>query len=264
MKLTSRLLAALLAGAIATAAVAADPANVAVVNGVAIPQAKLDAQLKAMVARGQKDSPELRNAIKDSLITGALVEQEAVKKGLDKTPDVQAELEVARQSVLFRAYVQDYIKGHPVADADVKAEYDKFKAAQSQQGKEYRARHILVKDEKTAKDLLSQLKKGAKFDQLATKYSEDKGSAAKGGDLDYSNPGNYVKPFADALTKLQKGQITAEPVKTEYGYHIIKLEDVRESPVPSLDEMKPQIAQFLQQKQLESLMRDLRGKAKVE
>ncbi|MBB5016958.1 peptidyl-prolyl cis-trans isomerase C [Chitinivorax tropicus] len=268
MKLTTRLIVAMTAGALAAAAVAEEskPANgnVAVVNGVAIPQAKLDAQLKVLAARGQKDSPELRNAVKDSLITGMLIEQEAAKKGLDKAPEVQAELEVARQGVLFRAFVQDYFKSHPVADAEIKAEYDKFKEQQSANGKEYRARHILVKEEKQAKDILAQLKKGAKFDQLASKLSEDKGSAAKGGDLDWSAPSNYVKPFADALVKLQKGQVTEEPVKSEFGYHIIKLEDARNTPVPSLDELKPQISQFLQQKQLENLMKDLRAKAKVE
>ncbi|WP_283204918.1 peptidylprolyl isomerase [Chitinivorax sp. B] len=269
MKLTTRLIVAMTAGALAATAIAEEtkPAangNIAVVNGVAIPQAKLEAQLKVLAARGQKDSAELRNAVKDSLITGLLIEQEAAKKGLDKSAEVLAELEVARQGVLFRAFVQDYFKSHPVADAEIKAEYDKFKEAQAANGKEFRARHILVKEEKQAKDLLAQLKKGAKFDQLASKHSEDKGSAAKGGDLDWSTPGNYVKPFADAMTKLQKGQVTQEPVKSEFGYHIIKLEDTREAPVPSLDEMKPQIAQFLQQKQLESLMKDLRAKAKVE
>ena len=200
MNKISRLLAVLVT---ASVAMAAQAQNIAVVNGVAIPQAKMDIQLKALAARGQKDSPELRNAIKDSLVTAVLIEQEATKKGLDKTPDVQAELEMARQSVIFRAYVQDYMKNNPVTDAEIKAEYDKYKATQAD--REYNVRHILVKDEKAAKDIIEQLKKGAKFDKLAEKFSIDPGSKAKGGELGWNAPGNFVKPFAEAMTKLDKG-----------------------------------------------------------
>ncbi len=256
---TPRLLAVLLT---ASLAITAKAQNLATVNGVAIPQAKMDIQLKALAARGQKDSPELRNAIKDSLITGAIIEQEATKKGLDKQADVQAEMEMARQAVLFRAYVQDYMKQNPVADADLKAEYDKFRASQSQ--KEYKVRHILVKDEKTALDILDQLKKGAKFDKLAEKYSVDPGSKAKGGDLDWNAPGNFVKPFSDAMVKLEKGQISKEPVKSDFGFHVIKLDDSRSAKVPTFDELKPQISEFMQRKKLEKLMAELRGRAKVE
>lgn len=259
MNKTSRLLAVLLT---ASVAMAAHAQNVATVNGVAIPQAKMDTQLKALATRGQKDSPELRNAIKDSLITGAIVEQEAAKKGLDKNPEVQSEIEMARQSILFRAYVQDFMKNNPIADTDIKAEYDKFKSTQSD--KEYNVRHILVKDEKTAKDVIEQLKKGAKFDKLAEKFSIDPGSKAKGGELGWNAPGNFVKPFAEAMTKLDKGQISKEPVKSDFGFHVIKLDDVRSAKVPGFDEVKPQITEFLQRKKLETLMAGLRAKAKIE
>ncbi len=259
MNKISRLLAVLVT---ASVAMAAHAQNVAVVNGVAIPQAKMDLQLKALAARGQKDSPELRNAIKDSLVTAVLIEQEATKKGLDKNPDVQAELEMARQSVIFRAYVQDYMKSNPVSDAEIKAEYDKYKATQAD--KEYNVRHILVKDEKTAKDIIEQLKKGAKFDKLAEKYSVDPGSKAKGGELGWNAPGNFVKPFAEAMTKLDKGQMSKEPVQSDFGFHIIKLDDVRSAKVPSFEEVKPQITEFLQRKKLETLMSGLRAKAKFE
>lgn len=259
MNKISRLLAVLVT---ASVAMAAQAQNIAIVNGVAIPQAKMDIQLKALAARGQKDSPELRNAIKDSLVTAVLIEQEATKKGLDKTPDVQAELEMARQSVIFRAYVQDYMKNNPVTDAEIKAEYDKYKATQAD--KEYNVRHILVKDEKAAKDIIEQLKKGAKFDKLAEKFSIDPGSKAKGGELGWNAPGNFVKPFAEAMTKLDKGQISKEPVKSDFGFHIIKLDDVRSAKVPGFDEVKPQITEFLQRKKLETLMAGLRAKAKIE
>ncbi|MDQ5888804.1 MAG: peptidylprolyl isomerase [Neisseriaceae bacterium] len=259
MNKISRLLAVLVT---ASVAMAAQAQNIAVVNGVAIPQAKMDIQLKALAARGQKDSPELRNAIKDSLVTAVLIEQEATKKGLDKTPDVQAELEMARQSVIFRAYVQDYMKNNPVTDAEIKAEYDKYKATQAD--REYNVRHILVKDEKAAKDIIEQLKKGAKFDKLAEKFSIDPGSKAKGGELGWNAPGNFVKPFAEAMTKLDKGQISKEPVKSDFGFHVIKLDDVRSAKVPGFDEVKPQITEFLQRKKLETLMAGLRAKAKIE
>ena len=259
MNKISRLLAVLVT---ASVAMAAQAQNIAVVNGVAIPQAKMDIQLKALAARGQKDSPELRNAIKDSLVTAVLIEQEATKKGLDKTPDVQAELEMARQSVIFRAYVQDYMKNNPVTDAEIKAEYDKYKATQAD--REYNVRHILVKDEKAAKDIIEQLKKGAKFDKLAEKFSIDPGSKAKGGELGWNAPGNFVKPFAEAMTKLDKGQISKEPVKSDFGFHVIKLDDVRSAKVPSCDEVKPQSTEFLQRKKLETLMAGLRAKAKIE
>lgn len=259
MNKISRLLAVLVT---ASVVMAAQAQNIAVVNGVAIPQAKMDIQLKALAARGQKDSPELRNAIKDSLVTAVLIEQEATKKGLDKTPDVQAELEMARQSVIFRAYVQDYMKNNPVTDAEIKAEYDKYKATQAD--REYNVRHILVKDEKAAKDIIEQLKKGAKFDKLAEKFSIDPGSKAKGGELGWNAPGNFVKPFAEAMTKLDKGQISKEPVKSDFGFHVIKLDDVRSAKVPGFDEVKPQITEFLQRKKLETLMAGLRAKAKIE
>lgn len=259
MNKTSRLLAVMLA---ASVAMAAHAQNLATVNGVAIPQSKLDIQLKALAARGQKDSPELRKAIKDSLITGVIVEQEAAKKGLDKNPEIQAELEMARQSVLFRAYVQDYMKTNPVADAEIKAEYDKFKSSQAD--KEFNVRHILVKDEKTAKDIIEQLKKGAKFEKLAEKLSVDPGSKAKGGELGWNAPANFVPQFSEAMMKLEKGQMTKEPVKSDFGFHVIKLDDVRSAKVPSFDEIKPQISEYLQRKKLEKLMADLRGKAKIE
>ena len=259
MNKISRLLAVMLA---ASVAMAAHAQNLATVNGVAIPQSKLDIQLKALAARGQKDSPELRKAIKDSLITGVIVEQEAAKKGLDKNPEIQAELEMARQSVLFRAYVQDYMKTNPVADAEIKAEYDKFKSSQAD--KEFNVRHILVKDEKTAKDIIEQLKKGAKFEKLAEKLSVDPGSKAKGGELGWNAPANFVPQFSEAMMKLEKGQMTKEPVKSDFGFHVIKLDDVRSAKVPSFDEIKPQISEYLQRKKLEKLMADLRGKAKIE
>ncbi|OIQ68222.1 putative parvulin-type peptidyl-prolyl cis-trans isomerase precursor [mine drainage metagenome] len=149
-----------------------------------------------------------------------------------------------------------------MTDAQVKAEYDKFVAANG--GKEYHARHILVEKEADAKAIIAQLKKGAKFEDIAKKSSKDPGSGAKGGDLDWAPASNYVPEFAQALTKLSKGQTTDTPVKTQFGYHIIRLDDVRDAKLPKLDDVKPQISQQLMQQEMAKYQESLRSKAKVE
>jgi peptidyl-prolyl cis-trans isomerase C len=158
------------------------------------------------------------------------------------------------------ALVQEHLKKFPVKEEDIKAEYDKFKATASD--KEYSAHHILVDKEEDAKAIIAQLKKGAKFEDLA-KQSKDTGSAANGGDLGWSSPNSYVKPFADALIALKKGQFTETPVKSQYGYHVIRLDDERPAKIPTLDEVRPQITQSLQQKELEAYRTELMAKAKI-
>jgi peptidyl-prolyl cis-trans isomerase C len=246
---------------LAAAAFPAMAQNLAVVNGKPVPSSRADAMIKQLAAQGQQDSAQLRSMVKEELINREILIQEADKLGLGNSPDVKSQLDIARQSIVIRALVADYLKKHPVTDAEVKAEYDKFK---SQAGdKEYRARHILVDKEEDAKGIIAKLKGGAKFEDLA-KQSKDPGSAANGGDLDWASPASYVKPFSDALVGLQKGQITETPVKTQFGYHVIKLEDVRAAKVPALEEVKPQIAESLQQKKLQAYQEDLRKKAKIQ
>lgn len=235
--------------------------NIAVVNGKPIPSSRADMMVKQAASQGQKDSPELRNLVKDELITREVLVQEADKLGLGNTPEVRNQMEIARQSLAIRALVGDFVKKHPVSDADVKAEYDRFKATAGD--KEYRARHILVENEADAKAIIAKLKSGGKFEELA-KQSKDPGSAANGGDLDWASPASYVKPFSDAMVALQKGAYTDTPVKTQFGYHVIKLEDVRAAKVPTLDEVKPQITESLQQKKLQAYQQELRSKAKVQ
>ena len=235
--------------------------NLAVVNGKSIPSSRADAMVKQMTAQGQPDSPQLRGAVKEELINREILMQEADKQGLSNNADVKNQLELARQGIVIRALIGDYLKKHPVADADIKAEYDKFKAQAGD--KEYHARHILVDKEEDAKAIIAKLKGGAKFEDLA-KQSKDTGSAANGGDLDWAAPTSFVKPFSDAMTGLQKGQITETPVKTQFGYHVIKLEDVRAAKVPTLEEVKPQIAESLQQKKLAAFQQELRSKAKIQ
>lgn len=253
----AHLLVALLVSAAALPAMAQ---NLAVVNGKPVPSSRADVMVKQMVAQGQQDTPELRAMIKDELITREILIQEADKLGLGTNSDVKSQIEIARQSILIRALVSDYLKKNPVKDADIKAEYDRFKAQASD--KEYHARHILVEKEDEAKAIITKLKAGAKFEDLA-KQSKDPGSAGNGGDLDWASPAAFVKPFSDAMTSLQKGQLLETPVKTQFGYHVIKLDDVRPAKIPTLDEVKPQIAEGLQQKKLQAFQQELRAKAKI-
>jgi peptidyl-prolyl cis-trans isomerase C len=242
------------------AAASAGPV-VATVNGTPITQAKFDAILKINSSRGQPDNPEIRKAIKEMLINKELLQQAAVSKGLDKTPDVASQIELSRQDILSNAYLQDYVKNNPISDDVLKADYDKIK---SQLGdKEYHARHILVDKEADAKDIIAKLNKGEKFEKLAEK-SKDPGSKAKGGDLGWSSPANFVPEFSAAMVKLQKGKFTAEPVQSQFGWHVIKLEDQRTAQVPSFDEVKENLRQNHQRQQVEKAISELRAKAKIE
>ncbi|MES2072900.1 MAG: peptidylprolyl isomerase [Pseudomonadota bacterium] len=235
--------------------------NVAVVNGKAIPSAKVDMMLKQAKAQGQQDSPQLRAMIKERLIGIEVLTQEAEKSGLATNADVKTQIELNRQSILINALMRDYIEKNPVKDADVKAEYDKVKAQAGD--KEYHAYHILVDKEDDAKAIISKLKAGAKFEELA-KQSKDTGSAAKGGDLDWASPSTFVPPFSQAMVALQKGQITETPVKSEFGYHVIKLEDVRTAKFPALEEVKQQITEGLQQQKVQTYQQALLKKAKIQ
>jgi peptidyl-prolyl cis-trans isomerase C len=236
-------------------------ARVATVNGVAIPKARVDVVVRAQAQRGVPDSEGMRNEIREQLIVREVVAQEASRKGLAKDTLVAAQLELSRQEVLWNAYIADFIKNTPVNDAQVKAEYDRMKTLRGD--KEYRARHILVEKEDEAKQVVADLKKGRKFDELA-KQSKDPGSKDRGGDLDWNSPAGYVKPFADAMVKLDKGKYTEQPVQTQFGWHVILLEDVRPAKFPPLEEVKPQITQSLQQQQFTKVVNDLRAKAKIE
>jgi peptidyl-prolyl cis-trans isomerase C len=225
------------------------------------PQSHFDFLLKERLASGQAaDSPQLREAIRDELINRELVTREAKKKGMDKDAAMKASMELSAQTVLVRAYMQDYLKANQPGDEALKKDYEAIK---SQLGdKEYRARHILVDKEDEAKEVIAALQKGEKFETLASR-SKDPGSKDKGGDLDWASPTNYVKPFADAMTGLQKGKFTPTPVKTQFGYHVIMLEDVRDTKAPSFDEVKPNLMQRAQGILIEKHLAELRSKANV-
>ncbi len=249
------------AKSVAAPAVSTATAAIATVNGTPISQARFDFLLKQSQQQGQADSPELRKKIIENLITEEILTQEALKKGMDKLADVVTQIDLARQNILINAYVKDYVKNNPIGDDVLKAEYDKIKAQMGD--KEYHARHILVATEAEAKDIIAKLKKGEKFEKLAEK-SKDMGSKTKGGDLGWSSPANFVPEFSAAMTKLQKGQYTTEPVKSQFGWHVIQLEDTRPMKVPSFDEVKENLRQRAQQQQIEKMISDLRAKAKIE
>lgn len=243
------------------AAVPAMAQNLAVVNGKAIPSSRVDAMVKQLASQGQQDSPQLRAMVKQELINREVLMQEAEKSGLASNAEVKNQLEIARQSLLIRALMIDYVKKNPVSDAEVQAEYDKAKAQAGD--KEYHAYHILVEKEDEAKAIILKLKAGAKFEELA-KQSKDTGSAAKGGDLDWATPATFVPAFSQAMTALQKGQFTETPVKTEFGYHIIKLDDIRTAKFPTLEEVKPQIVDGLQQQKVQAYQQALVKIAKIQ
>jgi peptidyl-prolyl cis-trans isomerase C len=250
------------AAAMIAVALPAAAQNIAIVNGKPVPKSRIDV-LAAQIARsGRPVSPELQSQLKDEVITREVFMQEAQQRGLDASEDFKAQIELARQTLLIRELFADFQKKNPVSDADIQAEYDKFVAANG--GKEYHARHILVESEVEAKKVIADLKKGTKFEDLAKKKSKDPGSAQKGGDLDWTNPSNLVPEFSQAMMKLNKGQVTQEPVKSNFGWHVIRVDEIREAQLPKLEEVKPQIAQQLQQQKLAKFQEDLRGKAKIE
>ncbi len=240
--------------------------NVAIVNGKAVPKARVDALInqvtKQSAATGRPLPPDVDRLARDQIVLNEIFVQEAEKRGLATTSDYKQQMELVRQNVLIQALFQDFEKKNPVTDAEIKAEYDKFK---SQAGdKEYRARHILVEKEDEAKALIAQIKGGAKFEDVAKKSSKDPGSAENGGDLDWAAAGSYVPEFSQAMAALQKGQMTDAPVKSQFGYHIIKLEDVRDAQFPPLDDVKPQIQQRLGQQKMAKFREDLRNGAKTD
>ena len=249
----------------AAAPAAAAPAGetVATVNGAPISKSRVDLLVKQGGAQGQPDNADTRKAILDQLTMQMVIAEEAVKKGLDKTPDVAEKLELVKQSILANAYVQDYIKNNPVTEEAMKAEYERIKATIT--GTEYKARHILVEKEAEAKDIIAKLKKDAgAFAKLAKEKSKDPGSGAQGGDLGWFDISRMVPEFGAAVSKLDKGAITQEPVKTQFGYHVIQLEDSKPVEAPPFDEVKPQLQQRLQQQKVERHVLELREKAKVE
>ncbi len=252
---------AVAAAAFTTLSLSAAAQNIAIVNGKAVPTTRVEALAQQVARSGRPITPDVEAQIKEEVIAREIFMQEAQKRGLDATPEYKVQIELARQTILIRELFAEFQKTSAVTDADVQAEYDKFVAANG--GKEYRARHILVETKAQADAILASLKKNGKFEDIAKKQSKDPGSGANGGDLDWAAPGNYVKEFSDAMVALNKGQVSA-PVQSQFGFHIIRLDDVREAQLPKLEDVKPQISQQLTQQRMAAFQQELRSKAKVE
>jgi peptidyl-prolyl cis-trans isomerase C len=225
---------------------------------VLYPPAQFDLLLKERMSQGQQDTPELRNVVREELNTRELLAREARKQGLDKNADVKTQMDLAGQTILVRAFVADWISKNPVPESELRTEYDKIKTQIGD--KEYKVRHVLVEKEDEAKDVITELQKGAKFEDLAKARSKDPGSKDRGGDLEWNAPAGFVKPFGDAMTKTPKGKFTPQPVQTQFGWHVILVEDIRDAKVPAFDEVKPQLQQRLQAQWLDKYFKELRTK----
>ncbi len=241
---------------------AAAAQNIATVNGKPVPKARVDTLLAQAQRGGQPVTPEMQQQARDQSVLREIFAQEAEKRGIPASPDFRAQMELARQSLMIRELFADFAKRNPISDEAAKVEYDKFKAQAT--GTEYRARHILVEKEEEAVSLIKQIKAGAKFDELAKKLSKDPGSGANGGDLDFAKADSYVPEFGQAMSKLKKGEMTETPVKTQFGYHVIRLDDVREATFPAFDDVKGQIKQRLEQVRMQEYQDQLRAKAKTD
>jgi peptidyl-prolyl cis-trans isomerase C len=241
---------------------AAQAQNIAVVNGKPVPKARVETLIQQAEKAGQKVSPEMQVQARDQVVLREIFVQEAERRGIQASADYRAQMELARQSILIRQLFDDFKAKNPVTDEAAKVEYDKFKAQAA--GTEYRAAHILVEKEDEAKDLIKQIKAGAKFDELAKKHSKDPGSGANGGDLDFAKPDAYVPEFSKAMTTLKKGEMTETPVKSQFGFHIIRLDDTREAQFPGFDDVKGQIKQRLEQVKVQQFQEGLRAKAKTD
>jgi peptidyl-prolyl cis-trans isomerase C len=236
--------------------------NIARVNGVAVPKARADMLIQQQQGRGMQDTEQTRAMVREELVNREVVAQEAQRAGFAKRPEVQAQLDLARQEIIVGAYIRDWLRRNPVSDADVQKEYEKAKAGAGD--REYRARHILLESEDEAKAVIAELKKGGKFEELAQKSSKDPGSKERGGDLDWNVPQTFDRQFSEAMVKLEKGKYTETPVRTRFGFHVIQLDDVRQVKFPALADLKPRIQQQLVQNKVEELIKGLREKAKVE
>jgi peptidyl-prolyl cis-trans isomerase C len=243
-------------------AAAAGGAKRVTVNGVAIPQSRIDAMNKELTAQGQPDNLERQNAVKEELVNREVLAQAAVRRGLDKNPDIQAQIDMARQAVLVRALFESEVKQNPITDADLEKQYEQFKGSMG--NNEYKVSHILVDKEDEAKAIIAEVNRGGDFAKIAREKSKDPGSKENGGDLDWGPSARYVKPFADAVQAQPKGKISDAPVKTDFGYHVIRVDDVRPLKVPEFAELKDQFRQRAQQQQIQKMVMDLRSKAKIE
>jgi len=263
MKQSTRLLSFLIAAVLfrGTAAFAADAAEVTV-NGVSIPRSQVDLAVANNVTPGQAATPELRKRVLDALITQEIVAQAAVGQGLDKDPELAARLDLLRQQALFTALLQDHFSANPISDEMLRAEYERLKPLQPT--REYKLRHIRVATQEQAAQLIAQLSKGASFEKLAAEHSADAPSAKQGGDVGWITPDQLVGPIGEVVAKLAKGQSNNAPIRTEAGWHIVRLEDERPATVATFEQAQPRLREIVQSRIAQQVVSDLRAKAKIE
>ena len=238
---------------------------VATVNGTAITQGLLNLNVKAVTSQGQKDSPELRQAIKEDLINKELIAQEATKLGLAKEIDFPDQVTQLKQNLLLQAFLEDHFKKDPITDAKMREEYDRQRKLMGEggNGTQYRLSQILVSNETDAIDLIRRIQKGELFGKLAQEYSIDQASKAQGGSLGWVMPGQVIAPVASVIPNLSKGAITQAPIQTQAGWVILKLDDKRAFKIPSFDEAKPQIRQAIVQQYVAETVKNLRANARI-
>jgi len=237
------------------------PDPVAVVNGTPVPKATFDQYAQQLRGRTRVDSPEASKALIDQLVIEELLVQEAEKQKLADDPQVKQQLDMIKRNLLASSVVRKMASVNGPSEEAIKKEYETAVAAMK--GKEYKASHILVDSEDKAKEIIAELTKGGNFAELAKTKSSDS-SAAKGGDLGWFTPSMMVPPFAQAVAKMEKGKYSEQPVQTPFGWHVILLEDVRDATPPSLEELRPQIAQMLQSRVVNDYLEKLRAGAKIE
>ncbi len=233
--------------------------TVVTVNGTAITQSMVD-DYKRQSPNGQKAPMSDERAI-DELVGRELVYQDALARKLDKDPEVKKQMEFLRKQVLLNAALEKAVGEHPVTDEMLKKEYDTQVSNFNIQ--EYKARHILVKTEAEAKAIIGELDKGGDFAKLAGKHSTDPGSKNNGGDLGWFGPGQMVPQFTAATQALAKGSYTKAPIETQFGWHVIKLDDTRKAQPPAFDQVKEQLRGRLQQQYVSEYLQSLKSKAKI-
>ncbi len=234
--------------------------NIAVVNGRPIPKERADLFVQELEKQGQQATPELATLVRQELVDREILMQEAERRGLPALPQTKFKIDSSRQQILIQALVQDELSRNPLTEAAVQAEYKRLTAEPIV---EYRARHILTETETEAKAVIEKLRTGASFQALA-KQSKDPGSAAQGGDLDWATPQSFVKPFSDAMVSLKKGEVTKAPVQSQFGWHVIRLDDTRENAHPAFEAVRDQLTESLQRQRLSEFQQRLKAKAKIQ
>lgn len=236
--------------------------NVIKVNGVVVSNAQIDLLVKQLVKEGKKDTPALRQVVANEIIYREVLVQEAKKQGLDKQEDLKLQIDMARERILIDALRRKHLEANPITDKAVKAEYERLVKAHKNDI-EYHSRHILFETEVAAKAALAKLRNGEKFEELA-KQSKDVGTSKNGGDLGWASPKKFVPAFANAIVKMKKGELSATPIKSEFGYHVIQIVDLRKAVMPTFAQAKGPIEKMLKDNTLRKYQTALIQKTKIE